>query len=125
MSTCTINSALDLPVPDRTTQITRPAAAMEAKTNFKLGIIAAVFGVAAALAFWAGHSVAAFICGGLAAGLFISIFTKRSDVGQCPFCLVNFTATPALVKSGLVRCDACGKYSEIANKVVKPMDPST
>jgi hypothetical protein len=124
-TTRTPGIAADLPVPDRTTRIGRPTAEMEAKLNRTAGIMAVVFAIAAALAYWRGHSIWACILGGLAVVLFISIFSKKTDVGQCPYCMGNFTATPMLVKSGLSRCEKCGEYSQIANNVVKPMDPAT
>jgi ribosomal protein L37AE/L43A len=121
-TTRTPGMAADLPVPDRTTRIGRPTAEMEAKLNRTFGIMAAVFAIAGAVAYWSGHSIWAYILGGLGVVLFISIFTKKTDVGQCPYCLENFTAT---VESGLWRCEKCGEYSQIANKIVKPMDPAT
>ena len=124
-TTRTPGIAADLPVPDRTTRIGRPTAEMEGKLNRTAGIMAAVFAIAAALAYWRGHSIWACILGGLAVVLFISIFSKKTDVGQCPYCMENFTATPMLVESGLSRCEKCGEYSQIANNIVKPMDPAT
>jgi hypothetical protein len=98
---------------------------MEAKTNRTAGIMSAVFAISGAVAYWRGHSIAACILGGLGVVLFISVFSKKTDVGQCPHCMANFTATPMLVKSGLSRCEKCGGYSQVADNVVKPMDPST
>jgi len=124
-ATRTPGIAADLPVPDRTTRIGRPTAEMEAKSNLTAGIMGAVFAIAGTVAYWRGHSIGAYILGGLGVVLFISIFTKKTDVGQCPYCLGNFTATPTIVASGLSRCEKCGEYSQIANKIVKPMDPAT
>jgi hypothetical protein len=124
-ATSTPGTAADLPVPDRTTRIGRPTAEMEAKTNRTAGITAAVLAIAGAVAYWGGHSIAACILGGLAVVLFISIFTKKTDVGQCPYCMANFTATPMLVESGLSRCENCGEYSQVTNNIVKPMEPAT
>lgn len=123
-TTRTPGIAADLPVPDRTTRIGRPTAEMEAKSNLTLGIMAAVFAAAGAVAYWRGHSIGACILGGLGVVLFISIFTKKTDVGQCPYCMANFTATPTIVKSGLSRCEKCGEYSQVANTIVKPMNPA-
>lgn len=121
----TPSMATDLPVPDRTTRIGRPTAEMEAKSNLSLGIMAAVFAAVGVFAYWKGHSIGAYILSGLSVVLFISIFTKKTDVGQCPYCMENFTATPMIVESGYSRCEKCGEYSQIANKIVKPMDPAT
>jgi hypothetical protein len=55
--------------------------------------------------------------------LITSLFTKKSDVGQCPYCVQQFRETE--VKEGLLRCEQCGEYSQAANKVVKPLDAAT
>jgi hypothetical protein len=86
-ATRTPGIAADLPVPDRTTRIGRPTAEMEAKSNLTAGIMAAVFAVAGAVAYWRGHSIGAYIFGGLGVVLFISIFTKKTDVGILLFFL--------------------------------------
>jgi hypothetical protein len=114
----------DPPIPNRTTRITPPSAAVKARDNFNLGLMAAILIAVAAVCFWTNHSVAAYIFGGLGLVLIISLFTKKSDIGQCPYCMAEFRETVA-VRDKLLRCEQCGEYSQVTNKTVKPMDPST
>ena len=115
----------DLPVPNRITQITPPSAAVQAQDNVRIGVIAAILIVAAALFFWMGHSIIAFLLGAIALMFLISIFTKKTDVGQCPYCVAQFRATPLVIKDGLLRCEQCGEYSQVVGKMVKALDPGT
>jgi hypothetical protein len=107
------------------TRITPPPAAVTAKDNFSMAVMAAIFIVAGAVCFWMKHSVAGYILVGLGLVCVFSIFSKRTDVGQCPFCMAQFRESTMTVKEGLLRCEKCGEYSQVANKTVKPLDPAT
>ena len=124
MNTPTAVAPADAGVPNRTTRIAPPSAEVKAKDNLNLCIIAAVLIAAAALCFYTKHSVGGYVLGGLSLVLFVSLFTKKSDVGQCPFCMAQFRETVS-VKNGLLRCEQCGEYSAVAHKMVKPLDPTT
>jgi hypothetical protein len=89
-----------------------------------MGILAVVVFVVAAIFFWTKHPVPAYILGGLGLVFIISMFTKKSDVGQCPHCMTEFRETVA-VKNNLLRCEQCGEYSEVTNRTVKPLEEST
>jgi hypothetical protein len=39
--------------------------------------------------------------------------------------MAQFRETKLTVKDGLLRCEQCGEYSQVANKTVKPLDPMT
>jgi hypothetical protein len=116
---------IDPPIPNRMTRITPPPAALKAKDNFNMGIMAAIAIVAGAVCFWTNHSVASYVLGGLGLVFFVSIFSKKADVGQCPYCMAQFRETKLTVKDGLMRCEQCGEYSQVANKTAKPLDPTT
>lgn len=118
-------AALDPPVPNRTTRITPPSSAVKAKDNFNMAVMAATFMAVGAVCWWMKHSVAGSILGGLGFIFLISIFSKKTDVGQCPYCMVQFRASKLTVKDGLMRCEACGEYSQVESKTVKPLDPTT
>jgi hypothetical protein len=118
------SAVADPPVPNRSTRIAPPSAAVKAKDNLNMGIMAVVAGLIAAVCFGTGHSLPGYILGILAAIFLVSIFTKKTDVGQCPYCLAEFRETVS-VKDHLLRCDQCGEYSQVTNKVVKPLDPVT
>lgn len=113
----------DPPIPNRITRITPPSAAVKARDNFNLGVMAAILIAVAPVCFWTKHSVAAYIFGGLGLVLIISLFTKKSDIGQCPYCMTEFRETVA-VRDKLLRCEQCGEYSQVTNKTVKPIDPA-
>lgn len=115
----------DPPVPNRTTRIAPPSAATVAKDNFNMGVMAAIFIAAGAVCYWMKHPVAACILGGLGIVFLFSIFTKKTDVGECPFCMAEFRDSKLTVKDGLMRCEGCAEYSQVANKIVKPLDPAT
>jgi len=117
--------AVDPPVPNRMTRITPPPAAVQAKDNLKMAIMAASFIAVGAVCFWMKHSVAGYVLGALGLVFFISIFSKKTDVGQCPYCMAQFRDSKLTVKDGLMRCEQCGEYSQIANRTVKPLDPTT
>ena len=106
------------------TRITPPPAAVKAKDNFNMGLMAAIAIVAAVLCYWTNHSVAGYVLGGLGLVFLISIFSKKADVGQCPYCMAQFRETKLTVKDGLMRCEQCGECSQVANKIVKPLDPT-
>lgn len=116
-------AAADPPVPNRTTRIAPPSAAVIAKDNFNMAVMASVFIVAGAVCFWMKHSVAGYILGGIGLVFLFSIFSKKTDVGQCPYCMAEFRDSKLTVKDGLLRCEGCGEYSQVANKTVKPLDP--
>src|SRR5229473_3301462 len=112
MNTPTGVAPADAGVPNRTTRIAPPSAAVKAKDNFNLSIMAAVLIAASALCFYTQHSVAGYILGGLSLVLLSSLFAKKSDVGQCPFCMAQFRETVS-VKNELLRCEQCGEYSGV------------
>lgn len=118
-------AAIDPPVPNRTTRITPPPAAVKAKDNFNMAVLAAIFIVAGAICFWMSHSAAGYVLGGLGLVFLFSIFSKKTDVGQCPYCMAQFRDSKLTVKDGLLRCEQCGEYSQVANMTVKPLDPTT
>ena len=124
MNTPTGVAPADSGVPNRTTRIAPPSAEVKAKDNLNLSIMAAILIAAVALCLYTQHSVAGYILGGLSLVLLSSLFTKKSDVGQCPFCMAQFRETIS-VKNGLLRCEQCGEYSAVTHKVVKPLDPTT
>lgn len=37
----------------------------------------------------------------------------------------QFRVKVAVAKDGLLRCEHCGEYSQVRDKIVKPLDPST
>lgn len=127
MSTQTTVAVLpgDPPVPNRITRIVPPSAAVKAKDNLNLVVMAAIAIVAALVFLWMKHPVPGFILIGLGLVFFISLFTKKTDVGQCPYCLAEFRHTSLVVKNGLMRCEQCGEYSQVAGKAVRPLDPAT
>jgi uncharacterized Zn-finger protein len=98
---------------------------VQAKDNLNMAILGTVFIAFAALCFWTKHSVPGCLLGGIALVFLISIFSKKSDVGQCPYCMAQFRASGLTVKDGLLRCEKCGEYSQLINKTVKPLDPTT
>jgi hypothetical protein len=55
----------DPPVPNRTTRIIPPPAAVQAKDNFNMVVMAAIFMAAATACFWLKHSVAGYVLGDL------------------------------------------------------------
>jgi len=117
-------AAGDPPVPNRTTRISSASSAVKTKDNINLGIMAAIVIAASALCFYTKHSIAGYVLAGLALVLMGSLFAKKSDVGQCPYCMAQFRETVS-VKNGLLHCEQCGEYSQVANKIVKPLDPAT
>jgi hypothetical protein len=118
-------AAIDPAVPNRMTRITAPPAAVKAMDNFNMAVMAAIAILAAAVCFWTNHSVAGYVLGGLGLVFLVSIFSKKADVGQCPYCMAQFRETKLTVKDGLLRCEQCGEYSQVANRTVKPLDPTT
>lgn len=118
-------AAVDAPVPNRTTRIVPPPVAVKAKDNFNMAIMAVIFIAVGAVCFWLKHSVAGSALGGLGLVFLISIFSKKTDVGQCPYCMAQFRDSKLTVKDGVMCCEQCGEYSEVANKTVKPLDPTT
>jgi predicted Zn finger-like uncharacterized protein len=108
--------AIDPPIPNRMTRITPPPAAVKAKDNFNMGIMAAIAILAAAVCFWTNHSVACYVLGGLGLVFFASIFSKKADVGQCPYCMAQFRETKLTVKDGLLRCEQCGSTLRLRTK---------
>jgi hypothetical protein len=102
-----------------------PSAAVKAKDNFNMAILAGIFILAGAVCFWMNHSVVGYVLGGLGMVFLFSIFSKKTDVGQCPFCMTEFRDSNLTIKDGLFRCEQCGEYSQVANKTVKPLDPNT
>ena len=122
--TAVASTPSDPPVPNRITRLAPPSPATAARDNIKIGILAVVAFVIAAICFWTQHSVPAYILGGLGLVFIFSMFTKKSDVGQCPYCMAEFRMTVA-VKDKLLRCEQCGEYSEVANNTTKPLAPST
>lgn len=119
------STASQPPIPNRTTKIAPPTAAVKTRDNITLTIFAAIVFAIAGAFYWNGHPVPAYCLGAFGALLLVSLFTRKSDVGQCPFCMNQFRVTIAVSKDGLLRCDHCGEYSEILDKIVKPLDPST
>lgn len=118
-------AVVDPAVPNRITRITPAPAAVAAKDNFNMAILAAIFIAAGAICFWMKHAVAGYVLGGLGVVFLFSIFSKKADVGQCPFCMTQFRESKLTIKDGLLRCEQCGEYSQVANKTVKPLDPNT
>jgi hypothetical protein len=90
-----------------------------------MAILAGIAIVAAAVCLSTNHSVAGYVLGGLGLIFLFSIFSKKSDVGQCPYCMAQFRENKLTVKDGLLRCEQCGEYSQVANKTAKPLDPAT
>ena len=123
-STTTTAPTADSPVPNRTTRIQPASGEVVARDNVNAGIFALLFGAGAAAAFFFHHPILGGIVGAFALVFVIGIFSKKSDVGQCPFCMAMFRETIA-VKDGLMRCDSCGEYSKVIGKVVTPLDPNT
>jgi hypothetical protein len=54
-------ATIDPPVPNRMTRITPPPAAVKAKDNFNMAVIASIFVAAAAASFWMKHPVASYV----------------------------------------------------------------
>jgi len=90
-----------------------------------MAILATVFIAAGAVCFWMKHSVAGYILGGLGIVFLLSIFSKKTDVGQCPYCMAQFRDSKLTVKDGMMRCEQCGEYSGVTSQTVKPLDPTT
>lgn len=118
-------AAIQPPVPNRTTKITAPTASVRTRDNINLAIFAAIVFAVAAAFYWTKHPVPAYGLAAFGLLLLVSLFSKKSDVGQCPFCMNQFRVTVAVAKDGLLRCEHCGEYSQVLDKIVKPLDPST
>jgi hypothetical protein len=114
VSSVTALGVSDPPVPNRTTRIAPASAAVVARDNVNAAVFAAFFAVLAAVAFYFQHSILGYILGGLALLFVIGIFSKKSDVGQCPYCMAMFRQTIA-VKDNVLRCEECGEYSQVTN----------
>jgi len=116
--------ALDPPLPNRTTRISEPSAAVVAQDNRNLILLAIVAAILGAGAFVFHHTILGSVLGAFALLCIIGVFSKKSLVGQCPYWMATFRSASKRIPPRH-RCENCSEYSAVADKTLRPLDPNT